>query len=96
MAIQDYIYLITTLIFILAGVGGILWAIIRGDIKKLIIKKMEEAEEIYKDLEKPEKSIKKLEYVVKAVSDEYKLVKLFINVKAFISKIIDISKQINK
>ena len=78
---------------ILSGIVAIVVAILRGDMKKFIVEKMEEANEKYKDLPKPEKSVKKLEYVVDAVRDKYKIFELILNVKKFIEYIVQINKK---
>lgn len=78
---------------ILSGIVAIVVAILRGDMKKFIVEKMEEANEKYKDLPKPEKSVKKLEYVVDAVKDKYKIFELILNVKKFIEYIVQINKK---
>lgn len=96
MELKEIIYLILLGLVILCGVIGIIYAIVRGEVKKFVIETMQEAENLYKDLPKPAKSKTKLEYVIKCVSDKYKLVDLFLNVKKFVEKIIEITKQINK
>lgn len=96
MELKDIIYLIVLGGVILVGIAVIVYAIIRGKLQKYIVKTMEEAENLYKDLPKPAKSKAKFEYVIKCVSDKYKLVDLFLNVKKFVEKIIEITKQINK
>ena len=78
---------------ILSGIVAIVVAILRGDMKKFIVEKMEEANEKHKDLPKPEKSVKKLEYVVDAVRDKYKIFELILNVKKFIEYIVQINKK---
>lgn len=96
MELKEIIYLILLGLVVLCGVMGIIYAIVRGEVKKFVIETMQEAENLYKDLPKPAKSKAKLEYVIKCVSDKYKLVDLFLNVKKFVEKIIEITKQINK
>lgn len=76
------------------GIIAIVYALIRGEIKKFVIEKMEEAEHIYRDFPKPDKSIKKLEFVIKAVNEKYGLVKLFLNIKKFVEKIIEIANSL--
>lgn len=78
---------------ILAGVIAIVVGIIRGEVQKFIIAKMEEANEKYKDLPKPEKSIKKLQYVIDAVKEKYKIADLIMNVRKFIEKIVEINNK---
>lgn len=70
-------------------------ALFRGEVKKFIVEKMNEAEEMYKDLPKPEKSQKKLAYVLAAVKDKYKIAELVLNIKKFIEYIVSVTK-INK
>lgn len=95
MQIETIISLIILGVLILAGIVTIIIALVRGELKKFIIAKMEEADELFKDLPKPEKSRKKLLYVLEAVKEKYKLAELFINIRKFVEQIIDISKKIN-
>ena len=95
MSIETIITLITLGVIALGGIAGIIVAIIRGDMKKFIVEKMEEAEEKFKDLPKPQKSIQKLQYVIEAVKEKYKLVNVFLNIKKFVEYIINI-KNIGK
>lgn len=95
MSTNEIIILISLGIPVLASLVVLIVALCRGEIKKYIIQCMDEAEVIYKDLEKPEKSIKKLEYVINKVKDKYRLVDLILNVKKFIEYIIEISKGLN-
>ena len=78
---------------ILAGVIAIVVGIVRGEVQKFIIVKMEEAEQQYKDLPKPDKSIKKLQYVINAVKEKYKIAELIMNVRKFIEKIVEINNK---
>ena len=89
MQIETIISLVVLGVVILAGLIAIIVAIVRGDMKKFIIEKMEEAEKMELD------GVKKLEYVVNAVKEKYKIMELVLNVKKFVEKIIDITKQIN-
>lgn len=93
MSANEIIMLVFLGISVLAGLIGIIVAIVRGDMKKFIVAKMEEAELIYKD--DPDKAKKKLNYVIEAVKEKYKLVELILNIRKFIEYIIDISKHIN-
>lgn len=95
MEVQTIVSLAILGVVVLGGVFAIIVAILRGEMKKFIIEKMEEAEELYKALEKPEKSIKKLMFVLNAVKDKYKILEVFMNAKKFVEKVIEISKQIN-
>ena len=79
----------------LSGIVAIVIAIVRGDMKRFIVEKMEEAEEKFKDLPKPQKSIQKLQYVLQAVKEKYKIVECIMNVKKFVEYIINI-KNIGK
>ena len=79
---------------VLCGIVAIVWAIVRGEIKQYVLDCMAQADFIYKDLPKPEKSIKKLEYVIKSVNEKYGFVKLFLNVKKFIEKVIEIANSL--
>ena len=78
---------------VLIGIIAIVVGILRGEVQKFIVAKMEEAEAQYKDLPKPEKSIKKLEYVVNAVKEKYKIADLIMNVRKFIEKIVEINNK---
>lgn len=89
MSIEAIISLIVLGVVILAGLITIIVAIVRGEMKKFIIAKMEEAENLELD------GIKKLEYVLNAVKEKYKILELILNVKKFVEYIISISKQIN-
>ena len=89
MQIETIISLIVLGVVILAGLITIIVAIVRGDMKKFIIEKMEEAEQLELD------GAKKLQYVLEAVKEKYKLMELFLNVKKFVEQIISITKQIN-
>lgn len=95
MTIETIVTLIVLGATALGGVIALIIAICRGEVKKFIVETMEKAEEIYKDLPKPEKSIKKMQYVIAKVKEKYKLASLFLNVKKFIEYIISISKGIN-
>lgn len=95
MAVETIISLIVLGVVALGGIATIIVAIVRGEMKKFIIEKMAEADILFKDVAKPEKSIKKLQYVVESVKDKYKIMEIVLNVKKFVEKIIDISKQIN-
>ncbi len=77
-------------LLVLVGIIAIIVGILRGEVQKFIIAKMEEANEKYKDLPKPEKSIKKLQYVIDAVKEKYKIASLIMNVRKFIEKIVEI------
>ena len=89
MSLEAIISLIVLGVVILAGLITIVVAIVRGEMKKFIIAKMEEAENLKLD------GLKKLQYVLEAVKEKYKLMELFLNVKKFVESIIEISKKIN-
>lgn len=89
MSLEAIISLIVLGVVILAGLITIIVAIVRGEMKKFIIAKMEEAENLKLD------GLKKLQYVLEAVKEKYKLMELFLNVKKFVESIIEISKKIN-
>lgn len=96
MSVETIITLIALGIACLSGIIGIVLAVVRGDMKKFIIEKMEEAEEKYKDVEdKNEKSKLKLEYVINAVKEKYKVLDVILNIKKFVEYIIKITKKIN-
>ena len=89
MSVKEIILLVALAVVILGGIATIVIAIVRGDMKKLIVEKMEEAEKLELD------GAKKLQYVIEAVKEKYKLVELFLNIKKFVEYIISITKQIN-
>ena len=89
MSQEALISLIMLAVVIVVAIVGIIVALVRGEIKEFAKEKMVEAEELYKDLPKPEKSQKKLEYVIKAVKEKYKISDLIINITKFIKKTIE-------
>ena len=76
-------------IAIISGFVSIVVALVKGEVKKFIEEKMIEAEKSGKT------GKEKLAYVLEAVDEKYKVMKLFVNAKKFIEHIIAISKQIN-
>lgn len=93
MTIKDIIFLAILGVGIIAGIVAIIVAIVRGDLKKFIVEKMEEANQLYGNLPKPDRSIKKLQYVLEAVKEKYKIADLFLNVKKFIEYIVQINNK---
>ena len=89
MQIEAIVSLVILGVVALGGVATIIVAIVRGDMKKFIVGKMEEAEKLKLD------GKKKLEYVLQAVKEKYKILEVILNVKKFIEEIISITKQIN-
>ncbi len=89
MQIEAIVSLVILGVVALGGVATIIVAIVRGDMKKFIVEKMEEAEKLHLD------GKKKLEYVLQAVKEKYKILEVILNVKKFIEEIISITKQIN-
>lgn len=89
MQIETIISLVVLGVVILASLITIIVAIVRGDMKKFIIAKMEEAEKM--ELSGAEK----LKYVLNAVKEKYKVLELILNVKKFVEQIISITKEIN-
>ena len=73
----------------LGGIIAIIIALVRGDMKKFIVAKMEEAEASGMS------GKEKLMFVLNAVKEKYKVMELVLNVKKFVEYIISISKQIN-
>jgi hypothetical protein len=90
MELKDIVYLIILGVIALAGIISVIIALIRGEVKKFVIEKMEEAEKKYADLPKPEKSKAKLKYVLECVNEHYGLSKKFLNIKKFIEKTIEL------
>ena len=89
MQIETIISLVVLGVIILASLITLIVAIVRGDMKKFIIEKMEDAEKLELSGEQ------KLKYVLEAVREKYKILELVLNVKKFIEEIISITKQIN-
>ena len=89
MQVETIILLVVLGCSIIVGIGTIIIALIRGDMKKFIEAKMVEAESM--ELGGKEK----LEFVLKAVKEKYKVLEIVLNVKAFIEHIIALSKKIN-
>ena len=89
MQVETIISLVVLGVVVVAGLVSIIIAIVRGDMKKFIIEKMEEAEKLELSGEK------KLEYVLQALKEKYKVLQLLINARKFIESIIAITKQIN-
>ena len=89
MSTETIITLIALGVAIIGGLAGIIISIVRGDMKKFIVEKMEEAEKSGKS------GKEKLAYVLEAVKEKYKVLELILNVQKFVETIIDISKQIN-
>ena len=89
MSIQEIITLVVLGVVVLGGLITIIVAIVRGDMKKFIVAKMEEAEAQQLD------GAEKLKYVLEAVKEKYKILELVLNVKKIVEYIISITKQIN-
>ena len=89
MKIEMIISLVVLGVVVLAGLISIIVAIVRGDMKKFIVSKMEEAEKLKLSGEQ------KLKYVLQAVKEKYKVMELVLNAQKFVEYIISISKQIN-
>lgn len=89
------IELVVAGVLALIGIGAIIVAIVRGELKQFIVEQMRIAEEKFKDLPKPQKSIQKLQFVINAVKEKYKLAELILNVRKFIEYIVKI-KNIDK
>lgn len=89
MSIETIATLIALGVTALGGVIALIVAICRGEVKKFIVEKMEEAEKSGMS------GKQKLAFVIQAVKEKYKLASLFLNIKKFIEYIISISKGIN-
>lgn len=89
MQIETIISLVVLGVVVLSGIITIIVAVIRGDMKLFIEKKMIEAEKLEMNGEQ------KLKYVLQAVKEKYKVLELILNAKKFIEQIISITKQIN-
>lgn len=89
MSVQEIVELVGLGVTIIALIVSIIVAIVKGNLKDFITEKMKEAEASGKS------GKEKLEYVIKAVKEKYKLATLLIDVREFIEKIIDITKNIN-
>ena len=90
MDIKDIVYVAILGLIAISGIIGLIIALIRGEIKDFVIKEMEKAEALYKDLPKPEKSKKKLQYVLEQVNAHYGITQKFINIKKFIEQIVEL------
>lgn len=89
MEIGTIITLCVLGVSVVSGLIAIIVAIVRGDMKKFIVEKMEEAEKSGKS------GKEKLAYVLEAVKEKYKVMDFILNVKKFVEYIISISKNIN-
>ena len=89
MQIETIISLVVLGVVILASLITLIIALVRGEMKKFVVEKMEEAEKLEIS------GTKKLEYVLQAVKEKYKIMELFLNVKKFVEYIIKITKEIN-
>ena len=89
MSLEVIITIIALGIPCLGGIVAIVLAIVRGDMKKFIVEKMEEAEKSGMS------GKEKLNFVIEAVKEKYKVLELVLNVKKFVEYIISISKNIN-
>ena len=89
MQIETIITLVILGVTVLSGLVTLIVALVRGDMKKFIVEKMEEAEKSGKTGEE------KLKFVLAAVKEKYKVAELVMNVKKFVEYIISITKQIN-
>lgn len=89
MSLETIIISVVLGVITLSGVIALIIAICRGEVKKFIVEKMEEAEKSGMS------GKQKLAFVIQAVKEKYKLVSLFLNIKKFIEYIISISKGIN-
>lgn len=93
MSFQEIIELVLLIVVTVGLVGTIIIDLCKGKMKDFILAKMEEAEKKFKD--DPEKGKKKLEFVIEAVKEKYKIVSIILNIKAFIEKVIKVTKKIN-
>ena len=89
MQVETIISLVVAGVILLGGIIALVIAIVRGDMKKFIVEKMEEAEKLELSGEQ------KLKYVIQAVNEKYKILRLILNIKKYIEYIISISKEIN-
>ena len=89
MTVEMIITLVALGIVVLGGIITIIIALVRGEMKQFIEEKMIEAEKSGKS------GSEKLGFVLKAVSEKYKILELLLNVRKFIEKVISISKEIN-
>lgn len=89
MSVQEITLLVLLAVSVLSGVATIIVAIIRGEMKKFVVEKMEEAEQSGKS------GVEKLQFVLDAVKEKYKVLQIILNIQEFVEKIIDITKKIN-
>lgn len=89
MSVQTIILIVALGVSVLAGIVGVVLAIVRGEMKTFVKAKMVEAEGLEMSGEQ------KLNYVLQAVKEKYKIMELLLNTKKFIEEVIKITKQIN-
>lgn len=89
MNIETIILTVILGVMAIAGLLGIIIAIVRGDMKKFAEEKMVEAENLELTGEK------KLAYVLQAIKEKYKVLEVLLNCKKFIEHIIGLTKKIN-
>ena len=89
MSVQTIILIVALGVSVLAGIVGVVLAIVRGEMKTFVKAKMVEAEGLEMSGEQ------KLNYVLQAVKEKYKIMELLLNSKKFIEEVIKITKQIN-
>ena len=89
MSITEIISLVVAGVAILGAIATIIVSIVKGEMKKFIEEKMIEAEQSGKT------GAEKLQFVLTAVKEKYKLFELFLDVKKFVERIIELTKQIN-
>ena len=95
MDIKDILLFVILGLVIIASIITIIVAIARGEVRAFVKEKMAEAEKLYKDVPKPEKSKAKLKYVLDAVNEKYKIMKLVMNVRTFIEKAVEFHNSMN-
>ncbi len=89
MNIEAIITIIILAVSLLGTVITLITALVRGEMKKFIEEKMIEAEKSGKS------GSEKLAFVVEAFKEKYKIMQFILNVKQFVEKIIELTKEIN-
>lgn len=89
MTIAEITELIGLCVSIISLVATIVVSVKKGSMRDFIIKKMEEAEASGKS------GKDKLAFVVAEVAEKYRIMKVFMDTRAFVEKIIDATKKIN-
>lgn len=89
---MSVVEILSLVIMGLGLIGSILAFVIelkKGSVKEFVLLKIEEAEKKF------EKGEDKLQYVIDEVGKKFKIFKFILDVKAFVEKIISLTKKVN-